>query len=129
MPLPVGTWNAVVNGAQTALRIDAPDAEGVFTGQIFGGRIKGFWNEAAQKIQFASYAEAGQGNQNPLFGIFEGYLFRVPANAEPGRDVTATLVGSLAASAQAIGVNVLPGVVPTSRRQTFGWLAEFTEVQ
>ena len=128
MSLPVGTWKAVVNGMEGPLRIDAPDAQGVFTGQIFQGRIKGFWNEAAQKIQFASYAEAGAGNQNPLYGIFEGYLFRVPSNAEPGRDVTATLVGSLYVSAQAIGEDAL-GVVPTSRRQTFGWLATFVEVQ
>jgi hypothetical protein len=129
MSLPVGTWKAVVNGSEGPLRIDAPDAQGVFTGQIFQGRIKGFWNEAAQTIQFASFAEAGVENQNPLFGIFEGYLFRVPANAEPGRDVTATLVGSLYVSAQAIGEGVFPGVVPTSRRQTFGWLATFVEVQ
>jgi|SRR5215204_2403570 len=129
MPLPVGTWKAVVNGAEGPLRIDAPDAQGIFTGQIFQGRIKGFWNEAAQKIQFASYAEVGAGIQSPLYGIFEGYLFRVPSNAEPGQDVTATLVGSLYASAQALGVDVLPGVVPTSRRQTFGWLATFVEVQ
>ncbi len=100
MPLPIGTWTAVVNGSETPLRIDPPDQQGIFTGQIFSGRIKGFWNESAQKIQFASFAEAGQGNENPLFGIFEGYLFRVPSNAQPGRDVTATLVGSLAASAQ-----------------------------
>ena len=129
MPLPVGTWTAVVNGSDTALRIDSPDQQGVFTGQIFGSRIKGFWNESAQKIQFASYAEAGQGNQNPLFGIFEGYLFRVPPGAEPGRDVTATLVGSLSASAQLVGTTVLADVVPTARRQTFGWLATFVEVQ
>ena len=129
MPLPNGTWTAVVNGAETPLRIDPLDQQGIFTGQIFSGRIKGFWNESAQKIQFASFAEAGQGNENPMFGIFEGYLFRVPSNAEPGRDVTATLVGSLAASAQLVGVNVLGDVVPTARRQTFGWLAEFIEVQ
>lgn len=129
MPLPVGMWRAVVNGIETELRIDAPDAQGVFTGQVFAGRIKGFWNETAQAIQFASYAEAGAGNPNPLFGVFEGYLFRVPANPQPGQDVTATLVGSLSATVQGVGLTVLPGVVPTSRRQTFGWLAEFVEVQ
>ena len=129
MSLPVGTWKAVVNGMEGLLRIDAPDAQGVFTGQIFQSRIKGFWNEAAQKNQFASYAVAGAGNQIPLYAIFEGYLFRFPSSPEPGRDVTATLVGSLYASAQAIDEGVLPGVVPTSRRQTFGWLATFVEVQ
>ena len=95
MALPYGDWTATVNGAETILHIDPPDAQGVFTGQIFGGRIKGFWNEAAQKIQFASYAEEGGGTTSPVFGIFEGYLFRTPLNPAPGRDVTATLVGSL----------------------------------
>jgi hypothetical protein len=129
MPLPIGTWKAIVNGAETILRIDAPDQQGVFTGQIFGGRIKGFWSEPAQKIEFASYAEGGAGNPSPLFGIFEGYLFRTPMNPEPGRDTTATLVGSLLASAQVLEVDVIPGVVPTARRYAFGWLAELVEVQ
>lgn len=129
MPLPIGTWTAIVNGAETPLRIDSPDVQGLFTGQIFGGRIKGFWNESAQKIQFASYAEGGGGTPNPVFGIFEGYLFRVPANPEPGHDVTATLVGSLSASAASLGAGVLPGVVPTARRQNFGWLAQIVEIQ
>ena len=76
MALPYGDWKATVNGAETILHIDPPDLQGVFTGQIFGGRIKGFWNEAAQKIQFSSYAEEAGGATSPVFGIFEGYLFR-----------------------------------------------------
>jgi hypothetical protein len=129
MSLPYGDWKAIVNGAETPLRIDPPDAQGVFTGQIFGGRIKGFWSEAAQKIQFASYAELGAGAQSPVFGIFEGYLFRTPANPEPGRDITVTLVGSLHASAQAMDAHALPEVVPSARRSTFGWIAQIAEVQ
>jgi hypothetical protein len=50
-------------------------------------------------------------------------------NPEPGRDTTATLVGSLLASAQVLEVDVIPGVVPTARRYAFGWLAELVEVQ
>ncbi len=96
MPLPIGTWKAIVNGAETILRIDAPDQQGVFTGQIFGGRIKGFWSEPAQKIEFASYAEGGAGNPSPLFGIFEGYLFRTPMN--PPRSRHDRHLGWLAAS-------------------------------
>jgi hypothetical protein len=37
MALPYGDWTATVNGAETILHIDPPDARGVFTGQIFGG--------------------------------------------------------------------------------------------
>ena len=129
MALPYGDWTATVNGAETILHIDPPDAQGVFTGQIFGGRIKGFWNEAAQKIQFASYAEEGGGTTSPVFGIFEGYLFRPPLNPAPGRDVTATLVGSLLVSAQSVGLDVLPEIVPSSRRSTFGWMAQLPEPQ
>jgi len=129
MALPYGDWTATVNGAETILHIDPPDAQGVFTGQIFGGRIKGFWNEAAQKIQFASYAEEGGGTTSPVFGIFEGYLFRTPLNPAPGRDVTATLVGSLFVSAQSVGLDVLPEIVPSSRKSTFGWMAQLSEAQ
>ena len=129
MPLPTGTWKATVNGAESPLRIDPLDAQGVFTGQIFGGRIKGFWNEAGQKIQFASFAEIGGGAQTPVFGIFEGYLFRSPIHPEPGQDVVVTLVGSLLVSAQAIGLEVLPGIVPSARRSTFGWMAQIDEIQ
>jgi hypothetical protein len=98
-------------------------------GQIFGGRIKGFWNEAAQKIQFASYAEEGGGTTSPVCGVFEGYLFRTPLNPAPGRDVTATLVGSLHVSAQSVGLDVLPEIVPSSRKSTFGWMAQLPEPQ
>ena len=131
MPLPYGTWKALVNGAEGLLRIDPPDAQGIFVGRVFGSTIKGFWNEAAQKIQFSSYAELGAGAQTPVFGIFEGYLFRSPLNPNPGQDVTVTLVGSLLASAQVVGTGtpVLPEVVPSARRSTFGWMAQITEVQ
>lgn len=129
MMLPYGNWQATVNGAETLLRIDPPDPQGVFTGQIFGGRIKGFWSEVAQKIQFSSYAEVADGGTSPVFGIFEGFLFRTPLNPEPGRDITATLVGSLLVSAQSVGMNVLPEVEPSSRRFTFGWMAQFLETQ
>ena len=129
MALPYGDWKATVNGAETVLHIDPPDAQGVFTGQIFGGRIKGFWNEAAQRIQFSSHAEEAGGAPSPVFGIFEGYLFRTPLNPEPGRDVTATLVGSVLVSAQSVGMDVLPEMVPSSRRFTFGWMAQFPEAQ
>lgn len=129
MPLPYGDWKATVNGAETPLHIDPPDARGIFTGQIFGGRIKGFWSEAGQKIQFASYREQGGGAQSPVFGIFEGYLFRTPVNPEPGRDTIVTLVGVLLASAQAVDVQVLPEIAPSARRATFGWMAQITEIQ
>ena len=42
MALPYGGWTANVNGAETILHIDPPDAHGIFTGQIFGGRIRAF---------------------------------------------------------------------------------------
>jgi hypothetical protein len=42
MALPYRDWKATLNAAETILHIDPPDAQGVFTGQIFGGRIKGF---------------------------------------------------------------------------------------
>ena len=83
----------------------------------------------SQKIQFASYAEEGGGTTSPVFGIFEGYLFRTPLNPAPGRDVTATLVGSLLVSAQSVGLDVLPEAVPSSRRFTFGWMAQLPEAQ
>ena len=54
---------------------------------------------------------------------------RINHQPEPGRDVTATLVGSLLVSAQSVGMDVLPEVVPSSRRFTFGWMAQLPEAQ
>src|SRR2546430_8114365 len=64
----------------------------------------------------------------PVTASFGGHLFRSPANPEPGRDVVATIAGSLHMS---VG-NLSPGTFPaigTSRRNVFGWFAQITEVQ
>ena len=128
MPLPYGDWTANANGLTTPLRIDAPDQQGVFTGQIFGTRIRGFWNEAAQSIQFTAYAQGGDGNPIAVYGFFEGLLFRTPPNPAGGQDVQATLVGSVILGPQAADEQVLPGMVPTARRAVFGWIANITEL-
>ena len=128
MPLPYGDWTANANGSTTPLRIDAPDQQGVFTGQIFGTRIRGFWNEAAQAIRFTAYAQGGDGNPIAVYGFFEGQLFRTPPNPAGGQDVQATLVGSVVLGPQVPAEQVLPGMVPTARRSVFGWMANITEL-
>jgi hypothetical protein len=128
MPLPYGNWTANANGLTTPLRIDAPDQQGVFTGQIFGTRLKGFWNEAAQSIQFTAYAQGADGNPIAVYGFFEGHLLRTPPNPADGQDVQATLVGCVVLGPQAPAEQVLPGMVATARRSTFGWMANITEL-
>jgi hypothetical protein len=101
MPLTPGPWKAVVNGVEGELEIKPPDGQGAFSGTILGRDIRGFWNEAAQRIRFAAFGRV-QGasvltQQFPPYVVahFEGHVFRVPADAEPGRDVTVTIVGAV----------------------------------
>jgi hypothetical protein len=57
--------------------------------------------------------------------VFKGYLLRSPENPESGRDVVATLAGSVQVSIGSFaGVNL----ITSSRRNVFGWFAQITEV-
>jgi hypothetical protein len=63
-----------------------------------------------------------------ILAAFEGHLLRSPLNPEPGRDVQATLTGSLRMNAGNLGTAQFPAV-PTARRNIFGWFAQITELQ
>ena len=121
MPLSAGVWKANVNGTDAELRIEAPDQNDEFAIHVGNVDGVGYWNESSQQISFRLGG----------FLDFEGCLFRSPANPEAGRDVVATLVGSLRMMPR-MGT-LPPGSIaipqPTARRHTFGWLAYFTEVQ
>ena len=125
MPLPTGKWKANVNGTETDLSLDAPNQQSVFLGQFLGAEFSGFWDESSQSVAFTITVVLPT---STVTASFEGHLFRSPANPEPGRDVVATIAGSLHMS---VG-NLSPGSFPaigTSRRNVFGWFAQITEVQ
>ena len=93
MPLPLGSWKANVNGHDVELVLPSPpDAIGMVRGQLSGEPLRGFWNEAAQEITFDVLLAVEE--QVQVFATFTGVLFR-SQNAEPGRDVTATITGHL----------------------------------
>ena len=126
MPLPTGIWKANVNGTEIDLSIDVLNQQSVFLGQFLGAAFKGFWDESTQSVAFTvTVIFEGSAAVTASFG---GHLFRSPTNPEPGRDVVATIAGSLHMS---VG-NIPPGTFPaigTSRRNVFGWFARITELQ
>jgi hypothetical protein len=126
MPLPSGAWKANVNGLEAELTLGPPNQQGLVGGQFFGTDIRGFWDEASQTITF-DLTVIFDGSV-PVIASFRGYLFRSPLNPAPGRDVVATLAGSLQVSAGNLGVSGFPAR-PTSRRNVFGWFAQVPEVQ
>jgi len=125
MPLPAGNWKAVVNGAEEDLAIAAPGADGVFTGTFGLAPIRGFWDEVSQRVTFTVTVFFGAGF--PTIALFTGYLFRTPPNAAPGRDVVATIAGTVQANVGDAGPGTFPAL-GTARRNVFGWLATITEV-
>ena len=126
MPLPTGTWKANVNGTEADLTIEAPNQKGTFVGRFFGADLRGFWDEFSQTISFT--LPVVYDNGIPIVASFDGHLFRSPPNPEPGRDVVATVAGSLQMSAGNMGAAGFPAI-GTSRRNAFGWFAQIPEIQ
>jgi len=126
MPLPAGTWKATVNGAETDFVIEAPNAQGVFQGSLFDTPIRGFWDETSQRLTFTMTVFFGPGF--PTIALLTGYLFRTPPNAPPGRDVVATVTGTVQANVGDAGPAGAFPTLGTARRNVYGWFAQITEV-
>ena len=92
MPLPTGTWKAIVSGAETDFSVEAPNPQGLFVGTLFGTNLSGFWDESSQKMSFTFLPVI---MRCPEIGVFEGYLFRTPPNPAIGQDVVARLAGTV----------------------------------
>ena len=95
MPLPTGTWKMNVNGKEldfTIQSVQVQEGQGVFSAFLLAESLTGFWDEVSQTITFGLTKGQGPGG---VAAVFKGYLFRSPENPEPGRDVVATLAGSL----------------------------------
>ncbi len=93
MPLPTGIWKMNVNGRELDFTIQSIQ-EGMFNSTFLGENQTGFWDEASQTITFALTKAP---DLAPV-AVFKGYLFRSPDNPSPGRDVVATLAGSVSVS-------------------------------
>jgi hypothetical protein len=125
VPLPAGTWKANANGTEADLSIETPNQQGIFVGRFLGTDIRGFWDEFSQTISFALTVSFENGV--PVTATFNGHLFRTPPNPEPGRDVIATLAGSLQMTSASLAFPFV--ATPSSKRNAFGWLAQITEIQ
>lgn len=121
MPLPTGTWKMNINGKELDFTIQSVQ-EGILSAFILGESHTGFWDEVSQTITFGF--SKGQGGSAAV-AVFKGYLFRSPENPAPGRDVVATLAGSVQVS---IGSFAEANLITSSRRNVFGWFAQITEV-
>jgi hypothetical protein len=123
MPLPTGTWKMNINGKELDFTIQSVQ-EGGFSALLLGQSHAGFWDEVSQTITFG-LTKAEQGDVSGVAAVFKGYLFRSPENPAPGRDVVATLAGSVQVS---IGSFAAANLITSSRRNVFGWFAQITEV-
>ena len=118
MPLPIGTWKMNVNGTELDLQIQSVQ-DGNLDGMFRGAAVRGFWNEASQTITFDVPTTSPEGKQ--VFTLFNGCLFRTPANPTPNQDIVATLTGF----AEVTTPIFLPA---NSRRTVFGWFAQISEI-
>ena len=126
MPIANGIWKANVNGTEADLTLDAPNLQGVITGQLFGAPLRGFWDELSQSLAFLLVVTDDAGL--PIVASFKAHLFRSPAKPEPGRDLVATLTGSLEMSAGNLAAGAFPAI-GTAKRSVFGWFAQISEIQ
>jgi hypothetical protein len=120
MPLPVGIWKMNINGRELDFNIQLVQ-EGTVTSVLLGETQIGFWDEVSQTITFGCTRQLAL----PPLAVFKGYLFRSPENPAPGRDVVATLAGSVQVGA---GGFFEANLIASSRRNVFGWFAQITEV-
>ena len=127
MPLPLGSWKMNLNGTETDFFINSVQ-DGDLRGTLLTMSAEGYWDESAQSITFKIEKEGGRAGE---IAVFKGFLFRTPPNPQPGRDVIATLTGSVQVI-RAAGQPVLEPISflgPNFRRNVFGWLAQISEVQ
>jgi hypothetical protein len=122
MALPAGTWKTIVSGVETEFVTGSPNPQGQFVGTLFGTPFSGFWDESGQRIAFTFVI----GGATPETALFVGFLFRTPPNPADGQDTVATLTGTFQTTVSAPDPR-FPSA--TARRNTFGWLAQITEVQ
>jgi|SRR5450432_915878 len=132
MPLITGTWKINVNGTAGDLVINS-SADGTINGSVIDVPLSGYWNEASQTIFFETLVPpvAGLSGFIPVLvgstnsiGTFVGYLFSTPPVPVPGSDIKWTLCGYVM-TPPTFG---FPAAMSNSRRTTFGWFAEITEV-
>jgi hypothetical protein len=126
MPLPTGIWKMNLNGKELNFLI-ASIQGGIFSAQFLDQNQTGFWDEVSQTITFG--VSDGQGGLAAV-AAFKGYLFRSPEDPAPGRDVIATLAGSVQVSSVQVstGPFAKANLISSSRRNVFGWFAQITEV-
>jgi len=127
MPLPVGSWQAFVNGKEGQLVIDTVDAIGRVSGNLnillnpqfpAPPTIVGLWEEAANSLMFF-WADRHV--------VFHGCKFQTPDSAAAGVDITHTLTGHCVV--YPVPPNFLqPLFTVTARRSEFGWYARITQV-
>jgi hypothetical protein len=125
MPLKLGVWSCNLNGVTGELHLTGLDATGQVTGMLnvlgpLKGAIIGLWDETSREFSFI-IKDLVSDLESPYF---EAVVFSTPKGAEPGRDVVWSMLGFFHVIDQTL-LSVHGG---NSRRNTFGWAANITEV-
>ena len=124
MPLESGLWNVNVNGMEGQLLIQEVDNKGQTFGTIIGRPFTGFWDEVSQTLSITAQL-TDQFQDVDEIRMYKGYMFSTPPKPEPGEDILWTLAGSVQATAIAASNAATVGI---SRRNVFGWFAQFKQV-
>lgn len=130
MSLTLGSWNINFNGFEGELNINNIDTRGNVTGRLVTSRdlvtITGLWDNTSRTLTFSTVIVPGEPTpDDPQRWFFKGYLFSTPTDPQPGRDVQWTLAGSF----EVLDEQSLEGWHRgNTRRSTFGWFAQISEV-
>jgi hypothetical protein len=127
MPLLTGAWKININGSEGIMNITQVGSDGSVIGTAIDIPFMGFWNESSQEIFFETVVpQLGGVNSTGIItgAFFVGYLFNTPPDAAAGSDIRWTLCGYM----RTVPAANLNFVVPNSRRSTFGWFAQLTQV-
>jgi hypothetical protein len=111
MPLPTGTWSAIVNGQRASLVISSVDASGIVSGTISmpdAIPISGLWDEISQKLTFGTAS---------LLQIFSAHLFEDQFRM-PG------IVGGTVFTLAGSFTGQISATAPDPDRPIFGWYAQ-----
>ena len=115
MPLPIGSWNANVNGQRVSFVIASVDAGGVVVGTInlplpVGAlNVSGIWDEITQKLIF--------GNSAGFVFVFTAFLFQ-------GKFRMPGIVGGSVFTLAGSFTGQMSGGAIDADRPAFGWYAQ-----
>ena len=146
MSLKIGVWKLYRNGIEGTLTIDSVDEKGYLQGKIkyvesYEISFRGTWDKAGQILTFGPlfFFQEQTGGVIAIMEYYKGFLFGIPSDPAPGKDILWTLTGfyeitdlrhTVIVSGNITGPENFifnEGYKPSIRRTKFGWFAQVIE--